>query len=85
MVQKLGGGVTLRCRARPASARLTWRLNGRELSAAADGIEPAMSVRPDGLHIPVLTNATLGRYQCVASTSEGARASLPANVTAASE
>ncbi|XP_062841301.1 brother of CDO [Trichomycterus rosablanca] len=83
VVQKLGGSVTLRCRAQPASARITWRLNGRELFAAGDEAEPGVWIQPGALHIPVLSNTTLGRYQCVASTSAGARASLPANITAA--
>uniref|UniRef100_A0A1A7YIX8 Brother of CDO n=1 Tax=Iconisemion striatum TaxID=60296 RepID=A0A1A7YIX8_9TELE len=42
-----------------------------------------VAVRPGGLFVPVLSNLTLGRYQCVASTGAGALASVPANVTAA--
>lgn len=79
VVQKLGGSVTLRCSARPASANISWRLNGQELEAAALGVV----VAPGMLLIPNLTNATLGRYMCVASTNAGALASVPANVTAA--
>ncbi|KAK3515531.1 hypothetical protein QTP70_024213, partial [Hemibagrus guttatus] len=37
----------------------------------------------DTLYVPSLSNNTLGQYQCVASTSAGSRASMPANVTAA--
>ncbi|KAK1806183.1 hypothetical protein P4O66_000077 [Electrophorus voltai] len=83
VVQKLGGSVTLRCSARPARTRISWILNGRELVAGVEGPEPEVQVQPGGLFIPVLSNGTLGRYQCVASTSVGARASVPANVTAA--
>ncbi|XP_071769845.2 brother of CDO [Centroberyx gerrardi] len=79
VVQKLGGGVTLRCSARPASANISWRLNGRGL---ADG-DPDVLLGPGTLVIPTLSNLTLGRYQCVASTAAGALASVPANVTAA--
>ncbi|XP_028972156.2 brother of CDO [Esox lucius] len=78
VVQKLGGSVTLRCSARPAATNISWRLNGREL----DG-DLGVVVGPGTLVIPALTNRTLGRYQCVASTNAGALASVPANVTAA--
>lgn len=81
VVQKLGGSVNLRCSARPASANISWRLNGREL---LDGDLGAV-LGPTSLFIPALSNLTLGRYQCVASTGAGALASVPANVTAASE
>ncbi|XP_017308792.1 brother of CDO isoform X3 [Ictalurus punctatus] len=83
VVQKLGGSVTLRCSARPAQARISWRLNGRELFADGDEAELGVATQPDALFIPSLSNGTLGRYQCVASTGAGARASMPANVTAA--
>ncbi|XP_035980780.1 brother of CDO isoform X1 [Fundulus heteroclitus] len=79
VVQKLGGSVMLRCRARPASAELSWRLNGEQLS---DG-DLGLTLGPGSLLIPALTNRTVGRYQCVASTGAGALASVPANVTAA--
>ncbi|KAM6977662.1 brother of CDO [Aplochiton taeniatus] len=79
VVQKLGGSVTLRCSARPASANISWRLDGRELNATGLGVV----VEPGTLLIPALTNGTLGRYQCVVSNTAGALASVPANVTAA--
>ncbi|XP_015250804.1 PREDICTED: brother of CDO isoform X2 [Cyprinodon variegatus] len=79
VVQKLGGSVLLRCSARPASAKLSWRLNGMQLSNGDLGLV----LEPGSLLIPTLTNLTLGRYQCVASTGAGALASVPANVTAA--
>ncbi|XP_037312270.2 brother of CDO isoform X2 [Pungitius pungitius] len=79
VVQKLGGSVKLLCGARPASANISWRLNGRELADGHSGVV----VGPDGLFIPALSNLTVGRYQCVASTATGALASVPANVTAA--
>uniref|UniRef100_A0A1A8LWZ5 Brother of CDO n=1 Tax=Nothobranchius pienaari TaxID=704102 RepID=A0A1A8LWZ5_9TELE len=79
VVQKLGGSATLRCSAQPASAKVTWRLNGELLMDGDRGV----AVRPGGLFIPALSNLTLGRYQCVASTGAGALASVPANVTAA--
>lgn len=82
VVQKLGDSVTLRCSAQPAHARLIWRLNERELSAD-EAKELGLLLRPNSLFIPLLSNTTLGRYQCVATTSTGARASMPANVTAA--
>lgn len=85
MVQKLGGSVTLRCSAQPTQARISWRLNGHELFANGDEAELGLVKQSDALFIPSLLNGTLGRYQCVASTSAGARASMPANVTAASE
>ncbi|XP_046879829.1 brother of CDO isoform X2 [Hypomesus transpacificus] len=82
VVQKLGGSVTLRCTALPSSANISWRLNGQELAGGAGG-ELGVVVAPGALLIPALTNLTLGRYQCVASTGAGALASVPANVTAA--
>lgn len=81
VVQKLGGSVNLRCSARPPSANISWRLNGQEISDGDLGVQ----LGPNSLYIPVLSNVTLGRFQCVASTSAGALASVPANVTAASE
>lgn len=81
VVQKLGGTVALRCSAQPASANISWRLNGQELLNGDLGTV----LRPNSLFIPSLSNLTLGRYQCVASTGAGALASVPANVTAASE
>lgn len=81
MVQKLGGSVTLPCSARPASVKVSWRLNGEPLANGDLGVV----VGPSSLFIPALSNLTLGRYQCVASTGAGALASVPANVTAASE
>lgn len=81
MVQKLGGSVSLRCSARPALANISWRLNGQEL---LDGDFGAV-LGPNSLYIASLSNLTLGRYQCVASTGVGALASVLANVTAASE
>lgn len=82
VVQKLGGSVTLRCSARPASANISWRLNGLELRGDA---QLGVVLGPDSLSIPALSNLTVGRYQCVASTPAGALASVAANVTAASE
>ncbi|XP_004081320.1 brother of CDO isoform X2 [Oryzias latipes] len=79
VVQKLGGGVTLHCSARPASAKVSWRLNGEPLANGDLGVV----VGHNSLFIPALSNLTLGRYQCVASTGAGALASVPANVTAA--
>lgn len=79
MVQKLGGSVNLRCSVRPASANITWRLNGVEVQEGDLGVV----LGPTSLFIPTLSNTTLGRYQCVASTAAGALASVPANVTAA--
>lgn len=81
VVQKLGGSVNLRCSAQPASANISWRLNGQQVM---DG-DLGMVLRPNSLFIPTLSNLTLGRYQCVVSTGAGALASVPANVTAASE
>ncbi|XP_027860655.1 brother of CDO [Xiphophorus couchianus] len=79
VVQKLGGSVMLRCSARPASAKLSWYLNGEQLSNGDLGVVLSLG----SLLIPALTNRTLGRYQCVASTGAGSLASVPANVTAA--
>lgn len=79
VVQKLGGSVNLRCSAQPASANISWRLNGQELMDGYLGVV----LGPNSLFIPTLSNLTVGRYQCVASTSAGALASVPANVTAA--
>lgn len=84
VVQKLGGSVTLRCSALPNHVNISWRLNGRELPTGGDeGL--GVLVWPGSLYIPSLTNLTVGRYQCVATTSVGSCASVPANVTAASE
>ncbi|XP_051738346.1 brother of CDO isoform X1 [Ctenopharyngodon idella] len=82
VVQKLGGSVTLRCSALPNHVNISWRLNGRELPVGGDE-ELGVLVRPGSLYIPSLTNLTVGRYQCVATTSVGSCASVPANVTAA--
>lgn len=79
LVQKLGGSVNLRCSVRPASANISWRLNGLEVLEGDLGVV----LGPNSLFIPTLTNSTLGRYQCVARTAAGALASVPANVTAA--
>ncbi|XP_029978702.1 brother of CDO [Sphaeramia orbicularis] len=79
VVQKLGGSVNLRCSARPTSANISWRLNGQEVVDGHLGVV----LGPNSLFIPTLSNVTLGRYQCVASTAVGALASVPANVTAA--
>lgn len=81
VVQKLGGSVTLGCSARPASVKVGWRLNGEQLVNGDMGVVVGHS----SLFIPALSNLTLGRYQCVASTGAGALASVPADVTAASE
>ncbi|KAJ8413172.1 hypothetical protein AAFF_G00091680 [Aldrovandia affinis] len=81
VVQKFGGSVTLRCSARPHTANISWRLNGQDLGTS-DG-ERGVLLQPGVLFIPSLTNLTVGRYQCVASTSAGACASVPATVTAA--
>ncbi|XP_065114243.1 brother of CDO isoform X1 [Paramisgurnus dabryanus] len=82
VVQKVGGSVTLRCSALPNHVNITWRLNGRELPAGGDE-ELGVLVQPGSLYIPTLSNLTVGRYQCVATTSVGSSASIPANVTAA--
>ncbi|XP_063063556.1 brother of CDO [Engraulis encrasicolus] len=82
VVQKLGATVTLRCSALPSHANVTWRLNGREL-VAGDDAELGVVTQPGSLLILSLSNRTLGRYQCVATTAIGAAASVPANVTAA--
>ncbi|XP_049605722.1 brother of CDO [Syngnathus scovelli] len=79
VVQKLGGSVSLRCAARPASASISWRLNGRQLTDGDLGV----ALGPAGLFIATLSNVTLGRYRCVATTGVGALASVPADVTAA--
>ncbi|XP_074478713.1 brother of CDO isoform X2 [Sebastes fasciatus] len=79
VVQKLGGSVNLRCSARPATANISWRLNGQELVDGHLGVV----LGPNSLFIPTLSNLTVGRYQCVVSTGAGALASVPANVTAA--
>ncbi|XP_075994279.1 brother of CDO isoform X2 [Genypterus blacodes] len=82
VVQKLGGSVTLHCSARPASANITWRMDGAGEGSA--GIDPGSVVLgPGTLFIPALSNATVGRYRCVVSTGAGSLASVAANVTAA--
>ncbi|XP_034025245.1 brother of CDO isoform X2 [Thalassophryne amazonica] len=79
VVQKLGGSVTLRCSAQPTTANISWRLNNQEVVGGDVGVE----LGPGTLLIRALSNVTLGRYQCIASTAAGALASVPANVTAA--
>ncbi|KAM9839153.1 brother of CDO [Aulostomus maculatus] len=79
VVQKLGGSVNLRCSARPPFANISWRLNSQQVTDGDFGVV----MGPNSLFIPALSNLTLGRYQCVASTAAGALASVPANVTAA--
>uniref|UniRef100_A0A672RTB5 Brother of CDO n=1 Tax=Sinocyclocheilus grahami TaxID=75366 RepID=A0A672RTB5_SINGR len=82
VVQKLGGSVTLHCSALPNYVNISWHLNGRELPTGGDE-ELGVLVWPGSLYIPSLTNLTVGRYQCMATTSVGSCASVPANVTAA--
>ncbi|XP_076146759.1 brother of CDO [Alosa pseudoharengus] len=82
VVQKLGGMVTLRCSALPPHANISWRLSGRVLFDD-DYAELGVVTQPGSLVIASLSNQTLGRYQCVASTAVGSCASVPANVTAA--
>lgn len=76
--------MTLRCSALPDHVNITWRLNDRELPAGGDE-ELGVLVQPGSLYILSLSNLTVGRYQCVATTSVGSSASVPANVTVASE
>ncbi|XP_069801575.1 brother of CDO isoform X2 [Dendropsophus ebraccatus] len=76
--QKYGGSVTLSCTVEPASAAISWRLNGEEL-----GDFPGILVSGGTLVITGLNNDTTGRYQCIARTSAGAMASVPAIVTLA--
>ncbi|KAM4795584.1 brother of CDO [Rhinophrynus dorsalis] len=75
--QKYGGSVTLSCLVEPARASITWRLNGAELDV------PGILVSGGTLVIASLNNDTVGRYQCIAQTSVGAIASVPAIVTLA--
>uniref|UniRef100_A0A671RNY0 Brother of CDO n=1 Tax=Sinocyclocheilus anshuiensis TaxID=1608454 RepID=A0A671RNY0_9TELE len=82
VVQKLGGSVTLHCSALPNHVNISWHLNSRELPTGGNE-ELGVLVWPGSLYIPSLTNLTVGRYQCVATTSVGSCASVPANVTAA--
>ncbi|KAM4701335.1 brother of CDO isoform 2-T2 [Discoglossus pictus] len=77
--QKYGGSVTLSCSVEPASAAISWRLNGVELGADVPGV----LVSGGTLVIASLNNDTAGRYQCIARTSVGALASVPAIVTLA--
>ncbi|MEE6514687.1 hypothetical protein FKM82_023018 [Ascaphus truei] len=79
--QKYGGSVTLSCMAEPAGALISWRLNGIELDA--EGEVPGVLVSGGALVIAGLNNDTVGRYQCIARTSVGALASVPAIVTLA--
>ncbi|XP_063302381.1 brother of CDO isoform X2 [Pelobates fuscus] len=79
--QKYGGSVTLSCAVESAGAVISWRLNGVELGA--DGVAPGVLISGGTLVIPSLNNETVGRYQCIARTSAGAMASVPAIVTLA--
>ncbi|XP_015197159.2 brother of CDO [Lepisosteus oculatus] len=81
VVQKMGGRVTLLCSVEPLTANVSWHLNGQELGEGNASL--GVLVQPDSLVIPSLSNLTVGRYQCIATTVAGARASVPANVTAA--
>ncbi|XP_077149784.1 brother of CDO [Ranitomeya variabilis] len=76
--QKYGGSVTLSCVVEPASAIISWRLNGQELEEF-----PGILVLGGTLVITGLNNETAGRYQCIVRTSAGAMASVPAIVTLA--
>ncbi|KAG8539980.1 hypothetical protein GDO81_020037, partial [Engystomops pustulosus] len=76
--QKYGGSVTLSCAVEPASAVISWRLNGEEL-----GEFPGILVSGGTLVITGLNNDTTGKYQCIARTPAGAMASVPAIVTLA--
>ncbi|XP_053311256.1 brother of CDO isoform X2 [Spea bombifrons] len=79
--QKYGGSVTLSCSVEPADAVISWRLNGVELGPV--GEVPGVLVSGGTLIIQSLNNDTVGRYQCIAQTSMGAMASVPAIVTLA--
>ncbi|KAM5180822.1 brother of CDO [Mantella aurantiaca] len=76
--QKYGGSVTLTCAVDPASAAISWRLNGAML-----GDVPGVLVSGGTLVIASLNNDTAGRYQCIAQTGAGAMASVPAIVALA--
>ncbi|XP_040278794.1 brother of CDO isoform X2 [Bufo bufo] len=76
--QKYGGSVTLSCVVEPASAAISWRLNGDEL-----GKFPGIVISGGTLVITGLNNDTAGRYQCIARSPAGAMASVPAIVTLA--
>ncbi|XP_018104488.1 brother of CDO isoform X2 [Xenopus laevis] len=75
--QKFGGSVTLSCAVEPASASVSWQLNGAELE------QPGVLVSGGTLVIASLNNDTAGRYQCIGRTAAGAIASVPAIVTLA--
>lgn len=76
--QKYGGSVTLSCVVDPANAVISWRLNGEQLREV-----PGVLVSGGTLVIASLNNDTAGRYQCIAQTSAGAMASVPAIVALA--
>ncbi|KAE8621085.1 hypothetical protein XENTR_v10004679 [Xenopus tropicalis] len=75
--QKYGGSVTLSCSVEPASAIISWQLNGAELDL------PGVLVSGGTLVIASLNNDTVGRYQCIARTPVGSISSVPAIVTLA--
>ncbi|XP_053561791.1 brother of CDO [Bombina bombina] len=79
--QKYGGSVTLSCAVEPASAVISWRLNGVELGE--EGEVPGVLASGGSLVITNLNNDTVGRYQCVARTAVGSIVSVPAIVTLA--
>ncbi|XP_015676807.1 brother of CDO [Protobothrops mucrosquamatus] len=81
IVQKHGGMVTLGCVVEPLGINVTWRLNGKELLQSDDVLGIHIDQRL--LTIAALNNHTVGRYQCIASMSEGVVASVPATVTLA--
>nr|XP_033798331.1 brother of CDO [Geotrypetes seraphini]XP_033798332.1 brother of CDO [Geotrypetes seraphini]XP_033798333.1 brother of CDO [Geotrypetes seraphini]XP_033798334.1 brother of CDO [Geotrypetes seraphini] len=79
--QKYGGSVTLGCAVEPPEANISWRLNGKALSQEDDAL--GILFAGGTLVITALNNDTVGRYQCIARTSAGAIASVPAIVTLA--
>ncbi|XP_030059760.1 brother of CDO [Microcaecilia unicolor] len=79
--QKYGGSVTLGCAVEPPEANISWRLNGKTLSQEDDAL--GILFASGTLVITALKNDTVGRYQCIARTSAGAIASVPAIVTLA--
>ncbi|XP_036894192.1 cell adhesion molecule-related/down-regulated by oncogenes isoform X2 [Sturnira hondurensis] len=78
-VQKLGGPVVLHCSAKPVTAHITWRRNGKRLERNLEQIK----IHQGTLTILSLSPSLLGDYQCVANNSVGAVVSGPATVSIA--
>ncbi|CAH2320342.1 cell adhesion molecule-related down-regulated by oncogenes [Pelobates cultripes] len=79
-IQKPRGHLKLHCSANPPWSHISWLFNGKQV----DTLETQdVEIKSGYLTITSLAMSHAGKYQCVASTSEGATLSTPASVSIA--